>query len=232
MPPAVIARVNLLEKAEPSILTFTDRHGREIGDYAKDPELVEEDNAPASEDFIEDVISAVGITGVNDPATAPTTEPTEVEVEDAPQVSFEDGLGEVPQETETARQPTDNPTTALPENTALDAIKIALPCQGMAERNARSRKPPETYVPSMKGKKYTVAMTQIATSLGTSKNAMALAQMSVKLMPKGEHRRTDLMDMIMAQLSMKAAINSSNIGDWKWSPNYLFVYFPKIAKKV
>jgi hypothetical protein len=43
----------------------------------------------------------------------------------------------------------------------------------MAERNARSRKPPETYVPNMKGKKYAVAMTQIAASLGTSKNAMA-----------------------------------------------------------
>jgi hypothetical protein len=76
----------------------------------------------------------------------------------------------------------------------------------MAERNARPRKPPETYVPSMKGKKYAVAMTQIATSLGTSKNAMALAQMSVKLMTKGDHRRADLVGMTMAQLSMKAAI--------------------------
>ncbi len=54
------------------------------------------------------------------------------------------------------------------------AIEIAPACQGMAERNARPRKPPGTYVPSMKGKKYVVAMTQIATSLGTSKNAMAL----------------------------------------------------------
>jgi hypothetical protein len=32
MPPAVIARVNLLGKAEPSILTFNDRHGHKIGD--------------------------------------------------------------------------------------------------------------------------------------------------------------------------------------------------------
>ena len=47
MPPVVIARVNMLGKAEPSILTFTDRHGREIGDYIKDPELVEEDDALA-----------------------------------------------------------------------------------------------------------------------------------------------------------------------------------------
>jgi hypothetical protein len=65
MPPAVIARVNLLGKAEPSVFTFTDRHGREIGDYNKDPELVEEDDAPVTRDFIEDVIPAVEITGVN-----------------------------------------------------------------------------------------------------------------------------------------------------------------------
>jgi hypothetical protein len=40
MPPAVIARVNLLGKAEPSILTFTDQNGWEIGDYPWDPEPV------------------------------------------------------------------------------------------------------------------------------------------------------------------------------------------------
>jgi hypothetical protein len=50
MPPAVIARVNLLGKAEPSLLTFTDRLGQEIGDYAKERELIEDDDAPVIED--------------------------------------------------------------------------------------------------------------------------------------------------------------------------------------
>ena len=36
MPPAVIARVNLFGKIEPSILTCTNRHGREIGDHPQD----------------------------------------------------------------------------------------------------------------------------------------------------------------------------------------------------
>jgi hypothetical protein len=107
MPPAVIARVNLLGKAEPSLLTFTDHYGREIGDYAKEPEIVDEDDAPATDEFIEDVIPAVEITGVDDPTSVPTTEPTGVEVEDASQASFEHGLGEVSEETaynsETAR---------------------------------------------------------------------------------------------------------------------------------
>ena len=85
-------------------------------------------------------------------------------------------------------------------------LLLSPPSQGMAARNARVRKPPEKYAPAMKGKKYAVAMTQIAESLKESKHGLAMAQMSVKLMSKGEHRRADIVGMIMAQLSMKAAI--------------------------
>ncbi len=52
MPPAVIARVNLLGKAESSLLTFTDWHGRKIGDYIKDPELIEEDEKMDSDRYL------------------------------------------------------------------------------------------------------------------------------------------------------------------------------------
>ncbi len=76
----------------------------------------------------------------------------------------------------------------------------------MAARNTRVRKPPEKYVPKMKGNKYAVAMTQIAESLKYIKHDMAMAQMSVKLISPGVHRRADIIGMIMAQLSMKAAI--------------------------
>ncbi len=58
----------------------------------------------------------------------------------------------------------------------------------------------------MSGNKYAVALTQIAALLKGGKHAMSMAQMSVKLMPKGAHRRADGVGMIMAQLSMKAAI--------------------------
>ncbi len=51
-----------------------------------------------------------------------------------------------------------------------------------------------------------VAMTQIAALLEKSKHAMAMARMSVKLMSPGEHRWADLVGMVMAHLSMKAAI--------------------------
>jgi hypothetical protein len=38
MSPTVIARVNVFGKNEPSILTFTNQHGREIGDHPQDYE--------------------------------------------------------------------------------------------------------------------------------------------------------------------------------------------------
>ena len=54
----------------------------------------------------------------------------------------------------------------------------------MAARNVRVRKPPEKFIPSMQGNKYEIALAQITASLGKSKNALAFAQMSVKLMCK------------------------------------------------
>ncbi len=70
---------------------------------------------------------------------------------------------------------------------------------------------PEKYFPSMSGNKYTVALTQIAALLKGYKHAMSMAQMSVKLMPNGAHRRADVVGMIMTQLSMKAAIKKWGI---------------------
>jgi hypothetical protein len=76
----------------------------------------------------------------------------------------------------------------------------------MAVRNVRVRKQPEKYVPSMKGNRYTVAMTQIKMSLHGSQDALCMAQRSMKLMSKGLHRCADVIGMTMAQLSFKAAI--------------------------
>jgi hypothetical protein len=45
----------------------------------------------------------------------------------------------------------------------------------MAARNARVRKPPEKYVPTLKGNKYAVELTQITKSLKKSKHGLAMA---------------------------------------------------------
>ena len=89
---------------------------------------------------------------------------------------------------------------------AVTETAVESPKVGMAAHNACNRKQPEKYVPSMQGNKYQIALAQITTSLGSSKTSMAFAMMSVKLMNMGTHRHSDVVGMVMAQVSLKAAI--------------------------
>jgi hypothetical protein len=85
MPPAVTARVNLFGKKEPSILTFTNRHGWEIGDHPQDVEPSGNDDDSVVK-LISDVIPGVDLTPEYD-AELPgldtdfDAEPTGVEVD-------------------------------------------------------------------------------------------------------------------------------------------------------
>jgi hypothetical protein len=157
MPPAVIARVNLLGKAEPSILTFTDQHGREIGDYPREPKPIEDDDNmvmeynddanPAIDAQDEPEISGVWEEPTGEPTSEPIVKPTAVEMDSDPlEINFDDGLG---QQDKAIQAPS---AMHVPEDPAP-------PAQGMAARNSRVRKPPEKYVLSMKGNRYAVAMT-------------------------------------------------------------------------
>jgi hypothetical protein len=93
----------------------------------------------------------------------------------------------------------------------------------------------------MKGNKYAVAMTQIVASLKDSKDAMTMTQMSVKLMSPGVHRRADIIGMIMAQLSMKAAIKkwrdqakfaiSKEMNQLHWCNSYKPRHWHALTKK-
>ncbi len=94
----------------------------------------------------------------------------------------------------------DQQAVAEPETQA------ASPKVGMVACNACNGKQPEKYVPSMQGNKYQVALAQITTSLGSSKTSMAFAMMSVKLMNEGTHQCADVVGMVMAQVSLKAAL--------------------------
>jgi hypothetical protein len=176
MPPAVIVRVNVLGKAEPSILTFTDRLGHEIGDYLQVDPVVDDDGSDVEYDYIDDFLVESQddneIPGV--PEESPD-EPTGVEVDPEPNKTnfdVQDGLKQEPQETSheqgTASRPTGKPTAAPVQDPAP-------PSQRMAARNARVRKPPEKYVPTLKGNKYAVELTQITKSLKKSKHGLAMA---------------------------------------------------------
>jgi hypothetical protein len=209
MPPVVIAQVNLLGNIEPSILTFIFiyRHGREIGDHLQDfePSWNADDSVvkhltdeipgvvPAPEDDAElpgvDTDFDAKLTGVEVDSDHVLQELAEV-----------NGLGQPDTNVAPTEEPSAEQTTAPTVETQAPSPK-----KGMAAHNVRNRKQPEKYIPSVSGNKYAVALTQIAALLKGSKHAMSMAQMLVKLMPKGAHRRADVVGMNMAQLSMKTA---------------------------
>ncbi len=108
-------------------------------------------------------------------------EPTGVDIEEAfeayvplERAEPEDGLGhQDPGEPEhlimpPTEEPTVEPTTKMDGTPSKQAVSLK---KGMAARNVRVRKQHEKYVPSMKGNKYAVAMTQITMSLHGSQDA-------------------------------------------------------------
>jgi hypothetical protein len=210
MPPAVIAQVNLLGIIEPSILTITNRHGWEIGDHPQDFEPSGDDDNSVGE-HLRDEIPGV-VPAPEDDAELPgvdtgfDAEPTGVEVDSdhvLQELAEVNGLKQQDTNVAPNDEPSSEPTTA-----PIVETQAPSPKKGMAACNARKRKQPEKYIPRMSGNKYAVALTQIAASLKGSKHDMQTAQISVKLMPKGVHRRADVVGMIMAHLSMKAAIKN------------------------
>jgi hypothetical protein len=63
------------------------------------------------------------------------------------------------------------------------------------------------YLPSMTGSKYQVELAQITTSQGSSDASMAFAMMSAKLISKGGHQHSEIVQMVMAQVLLKAALH-------------------------
>ena len=218
MPTAVIDRVNVLGRTERSLLVFTDCQGRVIGDYA--PTTVEQADAEEDESVVADLYSSIppapdvtpGVSSIEEADEIPGVdladvavlhEPTGVDMGDpqanTPQV-FDDAVFDTDLDGGLDAEP---PTLEMPADT---------PPVGMAACNSRVRKPPEKFIPSMQGNKYEIALAQITASLGKSKNSLAFAQMSVKLMNKGDHRRADNVGMVMAQVSLKAALKKEEVG--------------------
>ncbi len=226
MPLEVVDRINLLGGHESAMLTFTNRQGHDIGD-----------SNPQDADFVGildvDLIiihPAIEIPGVDetmDPAAESAgvdpdfdVEPTGVDMDthvwaidtnvtvDNNAIAV-DGLKQQDLAGGAASVPTAEPTTS-PKKVKSPVKKAASPKTGMAAQNSRVRKAPKKYVLSIKGNKYAIALTQIIMLIQGSKDALCTAQRSVKLMGKGLHRCTDTVGMVMAQVSMKAALK-------KWS---------------
>jgi hypothetical protein len=218
MPSSVIDRVNFIGRHEPSILTFTNRHGQDIGENPQDTDL---DGNEDLESVVADPIGNTGefdgnnITGVDQDFAV---EPTGVDIDKAfkayvplEHAEPKDGPGHPdPSKPECLITPPMEPPNFKPTTkaaTTLIPVKNAVsPKKRMTARIVRVRKKPKKYVPSMKGNKYAVALTQIKMSLDGSEDALSMAQRSVKLTSKGLHRCADIVGMIMGLLSIKAGI--------------------------
>ena len=71
MPKAVIDRVNQIGENKPSILTFTNRHGKEIGDTNQDFDLEKDDDEPLTDETtgVEQTDETTGVEQINDQPT-------------------------------------------------------------------------------------------------------------------------------------------------------------------
>ncbi len=152
-------------------MTFTNRHVREIGDHPQGFEPSGDDDNTVVE-HLNVVIPGVEPTPEDD-AELPRVDvdfdakPTGVEVDSdyVPQEHTEiDGLGQQDPEAESIEALSAKPS-AKPNTEPIFDTQVASPKKGMAAHNARNRKPPEKYVPSMTGNKYAVALTQIVALL-------------------------------------------------------------------
>jgi hypothetical protein len=218
---AVIDCGNLLGQHGLAILTLTNQQGHHIGD-----------SNPQNANFIgtldDNLIiihPAVEIPGVDttmDPAEIAGVdpdfddEPTGVDMgTDAWAIDTDDpvdnnaiaidGLKQQDPTEGVAAVLTAEPTTSS-KKVKSPVKKVASPKTWMAAQDSRARKAREKYVPNMKGNKYAIAFAQITLPLQGSKDTLCMAQRLVKLMGKGLHRCTDIVGMVMAQVSMKAAL--------------------------
>ncbi len=208
MLPTVIDCVHLLGQRKPTMLTFTDQQGRDIGDSnPQDASSVEilDDNLI----IIRPAVEIPGVDETTDPAADVAgvgpdfdVKPTGVDMDtdvwamdtDVPvdiKAIMIDGLKQQDPTEGAAMVSTAEPTTS-PKMVKSPVKKVASPQMGMAAQNSWVRTAPEKYVPSMKGNKYAIALTQTTLLLQGSKDALCMAQRLVKFMGKGLHRCADI----------------------------------------
>jgi hypothetical protein len=189
MPDMVIDRVNALGKEQPELLTFTDRHGRLIGDIeipGVDSDEADNFQLPELDQVIDDDIEIPGVDaeGTESPSPQiveiddldiPATDPTPVEVETVQETVQEVLAPEPP---------------APVEQTEL-------------RRSTRDRSKTEReYIPSMTGSKYSYAVTQLESHGVLNPDAHMFVQEDFY------QAEPDVVAAIMTQLSLKAGLKA------------------------
>jgi hypothetical protein len=194
MPESVLARVNELGSDQPALMTFTDRHGRLIGDVEISgvTEATDDTQIPGVIDDVE--LPGVDGDGLEDPTPQVEIINDDLDIpEDPPLIEVE-----TVQE-ETVPAPVAEPV-AQPEPVA---EPVAQPEQATGlRRSARVRSKADQYVPSMHGSRYAYAATQIESEGVLNPDAHMFGQADFY------QAEPDIVAAIMTQLSLKAGLKA------------------------
>jgi len=171
MPSTVIDRINQLAEGQPTLLTVTDKHGNEIGD-------AEEYFAPVITHEIPGVVAdSAKIAGVDtevmdgeanveaDPSkNTPTASIIEQEStsEEQQQIEFEPDTNEVNNDPTYEAQTDAGGDTLDNQQPIMKPAAVPTAQPEGTRRSTRNRSAPKAYVPTMKGKTYEYAATQLA----------------------------------------------------------------------
>jgi hypothetical protein len=190
MPDLVIDRVNTLGRDQPQHTTFTDRHGRLIGDVeipGVDDQEEDDDHLPGVIPVIADYIEVTGVdvegTETQDAVTAPQVEIHDLDIHHA-----------YPAPIEVA--PTqEEPRTETP-------APVALPAQAHElRRSTRVRSQTnQGYTPSLSGSKCSYAVTQLESQGVLNPDSHMFVQEDFY------QAKPDVMAAIMTQVSLKAGL--------------------------
>jgi hypothetical protein len=178
MPDTVIDRVNILDNDQPEQFTFTDRHGRLIGDYDlvlpnRDHQLPGVDGPQPQIDGPQIEIPGVDAPQIKDVDITPA-EGSNADINDDPQTEDVDITGvdgedvQIPGVYWDINHDVDNPATVEQLETLEQAATHDQPINPThthqdptLRRSTRTKIQTRTYTPSMSGSKYSYAVTQL-----------------------------------------------------------------------
>jgi hypothetical protein len=190
MPYVVIARVNALVSDQPRQMTFTDRHGRLIGDFeipGVDSDEEQEDRFPGVAPVIDDDISIPGMYVAG---------PEALEESPAPKVEINDV--DIPQDEPAPIELAPPQESAAPEIPT--PVVTPAHAQGLCRSNRVRTQAKHAYTPSMTGSKYSYAVTQLETQGVLNPDAHMFVQEDFY------QADPDVVAAIMTQLSLKAGL--------------------------
>jgi hypothetical protein len=187
MPDVVINRVNELGKDQPSLMTFTDRHGRLIGDMeipGVDSTEDEDDYLPGVAPVIEDAIEIPGV-DVAGPGALDEVPAPQVEIYDPNDIPHDDPA----------------PIEVVPAQAVPLLAPVAPPAEtGLCRSTRVLTQASQGYTPSMTRSKYSYAVTQL-------ESQGVLYPDAHMFVPDDFYQEEpDVVAAIMTQLLMKAGL--------------------------